>query len=242
MHTTPYFYMGLALVLCVTAQGQASARSPRFDAQKLITAKQNIRDLSGFATDDDLANLYDLCLASFDGALAADEIQLLLELADDVATIESNQDDYYWRTAVNIALYEQNRDIGRLTTRAKNPSITTSLPALTALCMLETSMRVGEVFLDRFRFAVRAERNGFDVHPLVLAVIADGLKQHDRGELVAKLTDHLNRHIIGPNMVQALMISFGAEPGSQFTQKDIIDLLEQQYQIPRSLSAVMPLR
>jgi len=185
--------------------GSASVARSRFDEKLIAVVKQNISDLSSFTAGDELSDLYALCLDAFHRTLDPEEMTLLRELAAGITVIDSNQDDYLWRTAVNVALFEQDGDLDRLIGLSKKQDRIAALSALTSLCMLPPDERIAALFFDRFLWVELNERNGYEVHLIELNVIADGLKQHGRGEWSQRLRDHHHQHSISTQMLKALV-------------------------------------
>ncbi|HMP90741.1 MAG TPA: hypothetical protein PJ991_11100 [Kiritimatiellia bacterium] len=216
----------------------AFAKAPGFDLRLLSIAKQNIADLSDFTSFEELTELYELCLASFNRSLDMSELRLLYELADGTATIESNHEEHLWRTAVNIALYQQDRDLDRLLALAGKSQRNLVVPALSVLCMLEPDDVVAVLFFDRLVFANISEHKGFEVNRHLLVVIADGIRQHVRSMMAARLIDYMNRHTLSSNVRDALEMSFGLSKNGGISIQEILETTLADTQNPSSLSAV----
>jgi len=204
----------------------APARScPHIDAEVLSTVRQNICDLVLFSGSDELTETYALCLRGLDQSLPPEDRDMLEQLAAGGITIESNQDEYLWRSAVCYALFVQDGNLDRMIELSTDQSWPVAAAAMSVLCRVNPDERIGRNFFIRFtELCERISRDQAE-EEMDIRIIVDGMRHHDAGGISARLIDFLDDHELPPDACAALLECYAA--GSESFHQAVVGRLTQ---------------
>jgi hypothetical protein len=219
-------FIWIIFIFLVLVHQPAPARScPRLGAEILSAVRQNICDLILFSGSDELTETYELCLRGLNQSLPPEDRDLLEQLAAGARTIESNQYDYLWRSAVCYALFAQDGNIDRMIELSADPSRPVATAAMSVLCRVNPDERIGRLFFIRFTEMCERDNRNPAEEQLDVRFIVDGMRHHDTGGISTRLVGFLEDHILPPDVYAALLESYSA--GNEHVHHAVVSRLKQ---------------